>query len=493
VFSQLTRLVRHSAVYTLGTILNKVLFFLLVPLYTRLLTKNEYGTLVLLNATVMVLAILYELGVTSSVMRLLFDFDEERERRRYLGSIWLAMTVATGLTSIVFAFLAKPVVKPLFLQLSSSAYLVAATWIAFFVVARSIPAVLMRVREQSTRFVTLTVAETVLLITLTVAFVWVRGAGLAGAVAALVCQALVVFVFYTVYTLRNATVGFDRGFVAKTLNYGLPVVGLHAGWWVLDVADRFILLRYTDLATVAIYSVGYALGKTLQLIATSINQAWTPFFFSIVKERDPQAKRLFAYTATYYAVILAGLGLVVVVYCREAVLIMGGPSYHAATRVTPLIVAASVIQGMFFVPSRGLFLEKKTRYFPLIVGVSGAINIGLNFVLIPKWGMMGAAWATVVGYSVAVGMTFVFAQKFYPIRYEVRRLVQVAGTFVVLSVLAQFVMGGSAADLACRTLLLLVYPVSLWVTGFLEPDEKAGLLRIVHSVRLRLGPASGRA
>jgi O-antigen/teichoic acid export membrane protein len=257
---------------------------------------------------------------------------------------------------------------------------------------------------------------------------------------------------------------------------------------VLSTSDRFLLGHYSTLEVVALYNVGYIFGKGLQMVSQSVNQAWTPFFFKTVKEEDPEAKQLFAYTATYFAFVLCLLGLAVIAFAREAVLLLGGREYLDAMSVTKVIVLASMLQGMFYVPSRGLFLEKKTAVFPLIIGVSGALNVGLNLVLIPAYGMMGAAWSTVAGYALAVGLTYVISQRYYPIRYDVRRLVHLVVVFGVLAAAARFFDGGSVAEVAVRAAILAAYPVVLLLTGFFEPGERRALRRAGGKLRARLIP-----
>lgn len=491
--AQLRTLARHSTVYTAGNVLNKSLFLILVPIYTRVLSKEEYGSLALLHAAMMVLLVLYELGVSSSVMRLYYDFDDAAQRRRYVGSIWAFALLLTALLSVGLTLVGPSVLAPLFSGVDFFPYVALTIWTAFLGTASVIPLVLLRIHEQSPRFVTLILGQTLTLLLSTVLLLVVFDMGLMGAVIAVFVQASLFFVIYTVYTLRNSTPSFSGDFIRRTLAYGLPVLVLQVGWWVLSTSDRFLLGHYSTLEVVALYNVGYIFGKGLQMVSQSVNQAWTPFFFKTVKEKDPDAKRMFADTATYFALVLCFLGLAVIVFAREAVLLLGGPEYLEAMQVTKVIVLASMIQGMFYVPSRGLFLEKKTAYFPLIVGVSGALNVGLNLVLIPAYGMMGAAWSTVAGYALAVGLTYVLSQRYYPIHYDVRRLVHLIALFAVLAVAARPFDGGSAVDVVVRVGILAAYPVGLLVTGFFEPGERRALRCLGDRLRARLRPQRGGA
>lgn len=487
--TQLQSLARHSAVYTVGNVLNKALYFILVPLYTRLLTQDEYGSFALLHAGLMVLLVVYELGASSSVMRLYYDFEDDVQRRRFVGSIWMFTLAVTATLSLVLTLAGRWFLAPLFGGVAFMPYVVLIVWSAFLGTASVIPLVLLRIHEQSRRFALLILGQTLLLLVTTAVLLAVFHLGLAGAVWATVLQTGVFFLIYSIYTWRHATPSLSVDFIRRSMAYGLPVVVLQGGWWVLSTSDRFLLGHFSTLDVVALYNVGYVLGKGLQMVSQSINQAWTPFFFKTVKEGDPESHRMFSYTATYFALLLCFLGLVLIAFSREAVLILGGPKYLDATRVTQVVVLASIAQGMFYVPSRGLFLQKKTAYFPVIVGISGALNVGLNLVVIPRYGMMGAAWSTVAGYLMALGLTYVLSQHWFPIRYDVKRLAHLAAVFVMLALAVRLVDGGSVAAFLARLAIVAAFPVGLLATNFFEPAETRALRQAGSRLLMRVVPS----
>lgn len=483
-YQALRRLLRHSAAYTMGSMLNKAFAFILVPLYTRFMTQGSYGELALLNAGAAVLAVAYEFGISSAVTRFYYDYDDEQSRRRYLGSMWLFATLVTGGITLLLLTVASGALASLFHGVRFWPYVVLTILSTFLSAANVIPWVLMRVREQSTRFVILILAQSSVLVAAVLIFIVGLHMGLLGAVLAGFVQAAAIYLFFTVYTLRNSSLHVGWSFIRRSVTYGFPVLLMQAGWWVLDASDRFILRHFTAARIVAIYSVGYAIGRILIMVSQAINQAWTPFFYATVKEQHPEAKTIFSYTATYYTLVVGGLGLLIAVFAREAVLFFGGHNYLSASHVTPLIVIAAVVQGMFYVPSRGLFLVKKTGSLPVVLAAGAATNIGLNFVMIPAWGMMGAAIATVIGYAVTVALTFVVSQRHYRITYQTRRLVMILAVLCVGTALASVVHPNPwYLGVLWKIAILAGAPLALRLMGFFEPRELAHL----KHMRLRAG------
>jgi O-antigen/teichoic acid export membrane protein len=483
VLDQLRRLARHSAVYTLGSALARAFAFILVPVITRTLTRDEYGSWVLLHAGAGVLTILYELGVSSAVTRFYYDYDDEDARRRYLGTVWLYTLAVPFVLSILVLTLGRPLLEALFRDIDFWPYVVLTVVVAYLSGSQTIPWVLLRVREQSTRFVVYIVSQSAVLALGVIVFVVALDLGLTGMVLAALLQATAMFLFYGAFMLRNVSLRPDWSLLGPTLRYGKPVLVLQLGWWVLDAADRFILSFLTSLEVVAVYSIGYAIGRLPIMLSQAINQAWTPFFFQTVKDGRDDAKEIFSYTATYFALLVGGFGLVLIVFTREAVLFFGGEAYLEAVKVTPLIVLGTVAQSMFYVPSRGLFLMKKTASLPLILAGGAAVGLSLDFILIPAIGMVGAAAATLAGYTVTVALTYVISQRHYHVTYQVGRLARILLILVAVALAVIFVVPESWTWLLVwQFFLLAAAPAALYLSGFLEPRERrvlAGYLRRV--------------
>jgi O-antigen/teichoic acid export membrane protein len=489
VLDQLRRLARHSAAYTVGSALARAFAFILVPILTRTLSQDQYGAWVLLNTGVGVLSIFYELGISSSVTRFYYDYDDREERRRYLASVWFYSLGVSGLATVLLLTVRRPLLSALFAGIDFWPFVALMVVSAFLSTSQAIPWVLLRVREQSTRFVVYIVCQSAILLAGVLLFVLALDLGLLGVVLAAFTQTLAMFVFYSGFMLRNVSLHPAWSLLRGSLGYGSPVLVLQVGWWVLDAADRFILKFLTSLEVVAVYSIGYAIGRILIMLSQAINQAWTPFFFQTVKEEREDARDVFSYTATYFTLIVAGFGLVVIVFTREAVLFFGGEAYLDATKVTPLIVLGAVAQSMFYVPSRGLFLKKKTGVFPLIIGVAAVVNLGLNFALIPPLGMTGAALATLAAYVTTAALTFWISQRHYRVDYQVGRLVRIVVILVAVAVLVSVIVPESWAWLLVwQAVLLIAAPLVLYASGFFEEREKRVLARFVRR-RLGRGPA----
>src|SRR3954451_19618426 len=202
--------------------------------------------------------------------------------------------------------------------------------------------------------------------------------------------------------------------------------------------------------------------------------AWPAFAYSI--EDDREAKRTYAFVLTYLLAfsswVALALGALAPWWTR---LLTGDPSYQRAEQAVGLLAFAGAIYAGYTVLAIGSGRARKTQLNWVVTGAGAAANIGLNFWLIPRWGMVGAAISTLAAYVVLfVGMTL-YAQRVYPVSYQWRRVVSAVGVAVALNVAAR----AAGLSFVPSVLLVAAYPLGLALLGFYLPAERVRLRRLL--------------
>ncbi len=486
-FASIKRLVKHSAVYTLGSLLRKSLSFVLLPLITRFMPASEYGLYSLLMAFNGFLAEIYTFGLGGAATRLFFDFSDRESRKKYIGTVWLFSLGSTLLLSILLTLFGKPLFARFLKEVPFWPHLALIIWTTFIGEFALLPHVLLRVEEKSWQFMAVVVGNALLNAVFAVVLVVHFRLGALGLVVAFFGTAVVMAVVYAFILRRYVDLHLRtfpvRSWLKASLVYGAPIVVLELGWILLESSDRFLLQYFLTLKVVGYYSLAYALSKVINYITDSINLAWTPFFYKTASEEPHEAPRVFAYAATYYALLLAVLGLLIIVLRDQFVALLAPSEYWPAVSVTPIIVLASILRGLYNIPARGLYQEKRTYVFPLIVFGGAGLNVLLNVLTIPRYGMFGAAWSTAISYGFMLVVTLVLSQRAYPIPYETARLGKLAAVSLGVLAVAETVLAQHTAVAAIlRATLVLAIPLFLFVSGFYEPRELE-LLRVVVSRR----------
>ena len=219
----------------------------------------------------------------------------------------------------------------------------------------------------------------------------------------------------------------------------------------------------------------------VQLIVMAIQTAWAAQMFAIAKEDG--AERKFARIVVYYLAGLGFLGLGISVLSKEALTIMSTPAFLPAYTVVPLIVLSYIAYGGVNMTNVALNIKGRTELnAPIIIAVAIG-NLGLNYLLIPRFGMMGAAVATLVSYVVLLVIEVIVNQRVWRLPLEYGRMLKVAlawGTVYAVSLL--IASGNVWLDAGLKTCLLFAFPVLLFVFGFFDASE----LRALRVVRQRL-------
>ena len=431
----LRSLARASALYTIGSFIPRLGSFILLPIYVRFLTTEQYGAVALTTSLSGLLAILYRLGLDGALMRL--HFDEQQDRRRALYSTLTGLSIIAAFAGSV---LTGAVLGPFFSQLFSGLpffpYGVLGIAIAAAGAVSFAPAIYYRATGQAGRFLAYSLVAFVVGSVASVILV-LTGAGAPGMLLGQLAGALV-GVALTIYLVgRIVGARFDGSFVRPALEFGVPLTPHAISAWVLGLADRWLIGLLIGLPTAAAlaqlgaYSLGYQLGYVITVVVSSFQAAWAPWFFGIGERREAPA--VFSHMTTLAMAGLFALGVAASALAPQVITVIARPEYASAAGVLPVVAMASVLYGLYTMLSTVVFYAKATRRLALITVSAAALNVFLNIVLIPRVGILGAAWATFGGYAFFALATWRYASSVYPVRLDLPRLgLLSAGSVVAL-------------------------------------------------------------
>ena len=485
-------LFRNLLTYGLGDAATSIVSLLLLPVYTAYLSPEDYGVIGLLLVIEAVTKVLFRWGVDTAFMRLYYDCPDQAARQRLASTLFFFLFAVNG-TLLAAGIAAARRLSAWQFDTPEYAALVMLVMANMFVTGfYFIPFQVLRIRNESRQFVALSFARSAG--TLVMRLVLVVGAGM-GVTGVVLADVLVTAAFTLVLLPWLAPLirpVFSPPILRDALRFGLPRIPHSIANQVMGLADRYLLKRFGTLADVGLYSIGATFGLALKFFLSAFEFAWTPFFLGVM--REPDAKRIYSTVSTY---VVAALMLLVAGTCAVApdlVRLATQPPFHSAAAVTPWIALGVMFQGFYLVGSIGLIITKRTTRYPLATGAAAGVSLIANLALIPRYGMMGAAWANTIAYAALAAITVGFSWRLYPIPYEWRRLLRVAAaagvayataTWLVPPVrpLTGILLRGSAAVLA--------YLAVLFLAGFFH----AGEVRILRDIRGRVltrraGPAA---
>ncbi len=475
--AELRRLGKHSAIYGLGGLVSRILAVLLLPLYTRYLSPSDYGKVETLIALTTVIGIALRMGIHSAFFRFYFDSPEPAARRRVLRtSFWFTMAMATaGL--IAGLALAAPISDLLF-GTSGDSELVMAAFVGLWAGMNYEQLTsLFRVEERSVAFVSASLANISLTIGATLLLVVALDKGPVGVIVGNFTGTLIVYAVLVGYRREQLGLELDRGLLREMNRFGTPLVPTALFLWVTNFSDRLFLVQLADTTEVGLYSVGVRIASAMVLLLTAFRLAWPAFAYSI--EDDREARRTYAFVLTYVVLATTWVATGLALLSPWIVGWIAAPAFAESSRVVGPLAFSAVAFAGYIVVAIGVGRAKRTQFNWVVTGAAAAVNVALNLLLIPPYGMMGAAIATVAAYSTMfLGMIW-WSQQIYPVPYQWRRVVTAAAAGVALVTVGKLAGGG----LPVALLLALVYPLALLPLGFYLPAERkaiGGRLRLAR-------------
>jgi len=405
------KVLHNIPIYAVGNVLPQVIGFLLLPLYTRYMSPEQYGIANSMQLLQMLLIVFMSLCLDRSIFRLYWDYKTEQEKKGYLGTLTIAIIgFAAILTSLLFMF--RAYTGRVFSSIEFFPYYSYSILYVFLSMFTLIPMSYFMLKQKAADHFKLSFMRFLLETGLVVWFVVVHAKGAEGMLLGrLLGIALLTPVFIGVL-IKIGSFKFDIKILKPTLMYSLPIIPGIIGAWVLDLSDRIFIERYFTLSDVGIYGLGYKIAGIVGILAGAVSMAYTPYFFELANTEDQKSVKgeLYRYNNIFILAIIS-IGFVVALFSKEFVVLFLDEKYQAAYKYMIIICMAYVLGqaaglvGLFFKQSKKM---KQEMY--ITVGIAG-INIILNFLLVPKYGAYGAAYATVISFFIGFLLSYLYARK----------------------------------------------------------------------------------
>lgn len=412
-------LLKDSVIYGLGGVLSRFISFFLLPVYTRVFAPSDYGIMELISTLVSIVSVSLILGTDSALAFHFYKTPSDTDRRETISSLLFFETLVGGVIAAI-SFLFAPWIGRTLLQVGNLEWIIRIAALSIVQgMILSLVQLILRVERRSVHYSALVIASLLLNIALTLATVVGLRMGLAGVyISKLVSDSLAVLL--GLYLIRRwLAPKFSGERVRSLLRYGIPLVPATIAIWVISYVDRYFLQYYASMTDLGLYSVANRIASAMSLLVSAFQLGWGPFAFSI--QHDPTARATYAKVLDLFLAVtcLAATGLSV--FTPGLLRILTPGSYQAAWIAVPWLAFSFVLSGTSYVVSIGVNLSEKTKYISWTTTVSAVVNVALNFVLIPRWGLMGAAAATLAAQFVGAALLYVASQRFYPIPYQLFR------------------------------------------------------------------------
>ncbi|MEA2230343.1 MAG: hypothetical protein QOD83_159 [Solirubrobacteraceae bacterium] len=470
--SLFTRLLTGGAAYQASSVLSAALALITLPLYTRALSRADFGVAETLLTFIILASILLRGGLGEAFVRFYFATEQGAERERLARTTTATVLLTTTVAALIAAATAAPLSRLLLGFEEAGLMRIAALGLWAFT-NLEIAYALLRVDERRRTYVVASLCNVLLSVALTVTLVVGLHQGARGYLAGnYVASAVVLLGLW--WALRGRIGLRPQLQLRPLLRFGLPTVPADATVFALNVVDRAYLLRTQSAAAAGLFALSVKLATAVILAVRGFQLAWPPLAYSIAD--DERARRFYATVTTWFVVVaglvVAGLTLL----GRWIVRLLAAPEYFAAHEALPWVALGWAMYGLFLVlVTIGGRAGITTRTFPAaLAGV--AVNVIGLVLLVEPLGIAGAGIALVAAYAVMLVVLHLLTRRLFAVPFQWARLVHAVALLAGVAVAGELLLPtAGAAGFVARALTLAAIPPLLLVTGFARPAELAGL------------------
>lgn len=430
--SKIKQLFGDTLVYGISSVITRFVNLLLLPLYTKILTPDDYGVLNIINTTFSLTWLIALMALDSAFYVYFHDKKDEQFRKSLIATwFWAQITVSTFFALSFFffgglfskAFFGVDTYKPEF------------RLIALLLLVNLAPNIIwnwFRTLRRVHSTAVFTLIQSGLIIGLNIFFIAILRWGIKGFFWAQIIGGFVMSIA-AFYILRNTIRPslFNRGVLKKMLHYSLPLIPTALAAWGLSSAGGYFVQAYNGKTEVGLYQTGVTISGIMAFVVSAFTQAWGPFAISIKDEEG--AKEFYAKIFIVYISIIGLLASIVALFTPEILRLITQPAYYGAHWVASILVFYPLLTGLNYIGSIGMNIQKNMRQFAIASIFGSIINVGLYIIGAKYLGKEGCALASLISNAGIVAYVFYAAQKIYFIPFNFKKGVMVLFFCIVSS------------------------------------------------------------
>ena len=463
---------KQSLIYGIGHVMARLITFLLLPLYTHSFSQEEYGALSLAYAFMGFALILYRYGMDTALMKYSVQTDGD-ERTKYISIIIFSQLVTSFFFSAVL-YISRYQIAELVLGTNRPDWISSLALILFLDSLWNLPLLILRSEEKAIPFIGFSILNVVTTMIFNILFVVKWELGIEGVFMANIIASSIILIFsipilYNRVQLR----AFDKIIFTKILNFSLPFLPAGVFTMIMELSDRYLIEWFLGTADVGLYSAGKKMGMLGLTVVMGFNMGWTPYFLRRGKEISSRLE--FAKITTLFIGFLGYVSLLVSIWLPEIMRIkiggatLIGPEFWSCDKVVSAILPGYFFFGTYVVQLPGVYIKEITSWVPIFRIIGAGTLIGASILLIPKFGIVGAAYGVAIAFAVMSASIYYKTHRIYKVPYNWQGII-----FPMIFLLGIQV---NLIDSWQRVAISGLFPI-FWYALAITKEEREGIKRV---------------
>jgi O-antigen/teichoic acid export membrane protein len=445
--------------FGLATTIEKLIAFLLLPIYTRIFTKVEFGVIDLIQVILGIASIFAVLQLETALQRYYYEY-EGRVKKIYISTIFLVIVSLSLLVTIVLLVFASEISSLLFQSQEYSYIIRLASLQLPFINFSMLGFVLLRYEKKNVRFVLLILNKVVLTLLFILLLVVWQKMGIYGVFYAQLIGTSISAVFLYFSIKQFIAFNVSLGFLSKSIKYALPQFPARIGSVLLSYANRFFMIGYLTIASIGIYSLSLKLASAVQLVYTAFIMAWAPFMFEQLKK--PGHKELFPRVLLLASGPVFLLVSFISLFSKEIVLLIASEEFQDSYHY---VGGLSLYFSLFIfkeIVDIGPKYTEKTKYLSYTFFISLVVNLLTLFLFIQWYGLNGVVYSMLITNTFLLIMSWMISNKLYFIPFNFVKFIALAIPAYVLAVGSMYGLPTLSIRVGILLILILVYGFSFF-------------------------------
>jgi len=455
--SALTLLFEGSILLVIANVTTKAINFFLLPLYTHHLTPEMMGISDTVSSLTAVLHPLLVLGLDSAYGAFYFDKEDNNRENTVFSTLSVALFVMGAIPLVISLFSAS--IANLFFGSNDYSALVKIAMASISLSIWGVPLSLeLRMQNRMGAYSLSYIVASASLLILNVFFLSVLELGeysiVLGTMGSYFLQ-LILLLILVKKRLRFCFIKTDL--LKRVLRFSLPLVPTAVMSWILTSSDRYVLLYYHGEQSVGIYSISVSFVSIINVVVTVINSTYCPFAYGIKDNDDAQDQFKFAFSI--FSLSMLFIAFSVSLFGKEIIQLMTDSAYDSAYVSLRDLVFAQAIYGIGIMLGYGSLFAKKSYVSLCGVSAGAIVNLSLNIILIPRYGISAAAATTLAGFAVNALIQYTASQHYYPCDYGLRKILLVLALVYTPCIIFQesILLIKALIWFACICVVVLIY------------------------------------
>ena len=419
--SLIKNLSKDTIIYGFGTVIQRIIGFVLLPFYTRALVPAEYGILDTLATLAFFISTIFSLGIAGATSRYFFIAENEDEKKKLLYTSATIRIISYSIPLLFVVIFSSEISVILFASDKYTLVIIATGFLIYFSSQQEMQSQIFRFYREPVKFTFVTILKTVINPVSGILLVVILQWGVLGATLASLITSLVTYVFaYLYYTRKKYIRQFSWSWAKKMLKFGFPLIFTGILTWVNSVSDRLFILHYQDLSQIGLYSIANTFSQPILLVNLAISMGSMVFVMSLYseeKEMDkPKTKALLTKIWYIYLAIAISIASLISIFSFDIVKLITTPKYIGGILAIPFLLFGHILYMSTDLTGNGMTLKEQSKPYFWIMLIAAGTNFGLNFYFVPKFGFVGAAITTIISNTIYFLIAYYWSQRVFYIK-----------------------------------------------------------------------------